>query len=486
MRIHFWPVLLSFGLSLAACTADDDDAPEFNALPMLTAELTDLDPLDNGTTFSITVSDEDGDLCALDVQYSFDNGKTYAAATILQSTANLHEIPCPPAGEQTTLVWDLEGDRGQQNPGKAILKLQPSDDEQDGPPRHLPFNLSRPGVEISGDCITRPGARNAQWDYLRLAMAHAVVYTETATMSGEAIYGGEEDGFANDGGIVWSFVLPTPPPEEHFQVVDFGNGETGSGAFYIPVAWDDVTGGNEDGIYNPGVDELMGVAAQRFVVFLRPDSPWIVEGWHGVQLELFADPGTMLVSIEDAIDLNMKGYEVDGEQLTLEAEPPSISSPGLRCGALPFQEENVVAPGTVELTSMEYTENTTLIDLEIEATDIPASHWVNEPYGAFAELYAAEMLYLYRDDNGNQSATANEPLAGLAIETDTQMPLSLTYMDAEWRWQDIWLWSVDECWRGFNLVTIWDLGGGEMGWECHALTEPLNIEFVTSIPEETS
>ncbi len=487
MRNHFWTVLLAFAAAalLAGCTADDDDVPEFNALPMLTAELTDLDPVENGTTFAITVSDEDGDLCSLDVQYSFDSGKTYAAATILQATSNLHEIPCPPAGEETTLVWDLEGDRGEQNPGSVILKLQPSDAEEAGPPRHLPFDLSRPGVKIGGSCVERPGARNAQWDFLRLAMAHTTVDAETATMSGDAIYGGEDDGFANDGGIVWSFMLPTPPPEEHFQDVDFGNGETGTAAFYVPVAWDDVSAGNENGVFDPGDDELMGVAAHRFVVYVRPDNPWIVEGWHGLEVELFADPGTTLVPIEDEIPLNMKGYEVDGEQLALEAEPPSVSSPGLRCGALPFQVEIFFPPGTEELASMVYEENTTLIDFEVEATDIPAYHWVSEAYGAFAEIYAAELFYIYRDSDTSQSASSGDQMMGVAIEAETQMPLSLTYMDAEWRWQDIWLWSVDECWRGFNLVTIWDLGGGDTGWECHPVNEPLSIEFVSEMPQET-
>ncbi len=473
---------VALGLLGSGCDGEEELPPEFNNLPQVTLELRDGAPLEEGTTFSVAVTDDDGDTCSLEVEFSVDEGASYEEATISASELDLNGFPCGATSDEYIVVWDAEGDLGDERPPQVLLRVRPYDSLEAGPPRHLPVGLGTAGLRISGPYVQRPGAQFPQWDYLRVAMAHTYLESDGMTMSGEYLVGADElivDGSDKS----WAYDLPNAAPEEHLRSFNW-DGATGQGAFYLPFAWGDVSpDGVEEpnGLVDAGWEDLLGISAQIVVAYILPDGTWTEPGWHLLAIDIFAEPGIWLLADDAEVPMNLKGYAVNGGTTDLEviAAVPGIT-PQRRVGWLPPQDDAVVPAGTEELASTPFEDSTTNIALDVATSHLPASHWVDEPWGVMATAHATELLYLYEDTDGDHEASGGDPLSHVAVDS-AGVPLTLETLQAEMTWSELWLWSLDDCWKGMNLVIYTDLGQGDWSWTCLAIDEPLDIEFVNEI-----
>ncbi len=470
-----WWILLTPALLVAACAPEETPETELNALPRVTAELNDGDPFENGATLVATISDADGELCSLEVEYSFDEGVTYAPATIPQHTAgNLAEVSCPEVGEKITMVWDLEGDLGGATAKNAILRFLPHDPEDAGPPAHLMIDLTaEKGTTIGGGFVTRDGAQGAQWNFQAVAMAHVLVTGEGASTTGEALFG--TDDFDTDT-YLWTYDLPTPPPDEHFQAMDWPGAEPGVGAFYLPLVFKDM---DDSGALDAG-EEIVGVAAQTMVAFIRPDGDWAHDDWYVIPFEPFVDPQMQLefLPAETTIDLNLKGYSVFSGTLELDVANPTDVSSTRRLGVMPILLDPVVPADVVEVTSAVFNPEVPSVTLSLHEDMLSPAHWEDVEWNAFTEGGYIEALYLYLDADANEQVDEGESLTHRTGRGHDGAYLYLVHMEGAMLWDSLWKWALDDCWQGFNIVTPVEHDDDIFErWTCYPLDAPPQVGF---------
>ncbi len=480
------PLLLTL-LLLSACGPPTGTPPaEFNALPLVDAELNDADPLHEGASIVVTLVDEDGETCALTAEVSFNGGVSYAPATLASSEEpDLTTISCTRAGLRFTVVWASEQDLGGATSDQALLRFTPFDETEQGPPHHLPIELDLATMTVGGVLEERPGATGAQFQYLRLGLAHLSFSTNAVEVAEEYLAGG--DSFeSGENGVEWHFDLPIPPPEHHFHALALGPGHEGTGAFYLPFVWRD----SEEGAADPALDageELVGVGGRMLLGYLRPDGGWADEGWTVMEVDPFAAETDQLAfnSADTPIRIYLKGYPVNGTTHEFDLEVPVENAaaigldPDHRCGLMPWFQTVGVPAGYQELTSVSITPTTTTLSFEVDDA-IADEHWLGSEWGFFADDVATERLMLYLDDGpADGEASVGELATHVGIVSSGEADLSLIYLDATMVWEHMWTWAQDECWSGFNVLETHDqTAAGIPGWTCHPLDAAPAVIFV--------
>ena len=472
-----WWILLSPPLLALACAPEETPVLEENALPRVTAELNDGDPMENGATIVATISDADGEQCSLDVEFSFDEGSTYAPATIPQHTAgNLAEVSCPDVGEKITLVWDLETDLGASESDIAILRFLPHDASDAGPPAHLLIDLTADkSITVRGGFVERLGAQGTQWQYHAIGMAHVLVTADGAATSGAALFG--DDGFDSDD-FLWSYELPTAPPEEHFQAMDWAGSEPGVGAFYLPMVYQDM---DQSGTWDEG-EEIVGAAAQKMVAYIRPDGDWAHDDWYVIDFDAFAGPQVHLVFLpgETLVDINLKGYSVFSGTMELTVANAGDVSSARRLGLMPVLADPVGPADIQEVTSTPFNPEVPTATLPLHTDLLPPEHWEALEWGAFTQGAYVEAPYLYLDQDGNCQVDEGEAVTHRMGRWSDTAFMYLIHVDDTLTWENLWAWAVDDCWLGFNLVAPLDHGDDIYDrWICYAIEAPPEVGFFT-------
>ncbi len=465
-----WWTLLTPTLLALGCAPEETPAVDENALPRVTAELNDGDPLENGATVVATISDADGELCSLEVEYSFDEGVTYAPATIPQHTAgNLAEVSCPDVGEKITLVWDLEGDRGADESSIAILRFLPHDPEDAGPPAHLLIDLTnKEDVKVGGGYVERLGAQGTQWQYHATAMAHVLVTAEGAATTGEGLFGGDSFSSAD---LQWTYELPTPPPDEHFQAMDWAGAQPGVGAFYLPVVFKDM---DQSGTYD-ATEEIVGVGDRAMVAYIRPDGDWAHDDWYVIAFDAFAEPQLYLefLPAETPVNLSLKGYSVFSGSLELEVANASDVSSVRRLGIMPSLQDPVVGSGVQEMTSVPFDPTASTVTVEVHADQLPAEHWEEIVWAGIADEAYVETLFLYLDEDGDSAISEGEVLTHRIGRSNDTAYLFFVHLEGTLTWDTLWTWAADDCWNGFNLIAPEEHGDEIFErWICYPLEVP--------------
>lgn len=480
------PTLLPL-LWLLACGPPAQEAPtEFNALPTVDTELNDADPLYEGASIIVDLVDKDGEECSLTVEVSFDGGESYAPATVGSSDqADLTRIPCTRAGQRFTLVWQTEVDI-QGHPGShALLRFTPSDATEQGPPDHLPVEFDLGFRTLRGVYVERAGATGAQYGFQRMGLAHLSFYSHSVDVGEEYLAGG--DRYEGDDGLVfWEYDVPDPPPEHHFHALDLGDGNGGTGAFYLPFVWKDTEEDAEDPTLDEGED-LVGVGGGMVLGFLRPDGGWTDGGWRVFEVDPFAAPEDQIRMLpEDTeVPVYLKAYPVNGTTADFDMDIPVDGAGGLpltpvhRGGLMPWFSGSSAPAGISELASEPMTGNLTTLSFSIDDQEIDQEHWLGTPWGFFADDLAVERLFLYMDDGpANDQISSGEQVTHLAADTVDGAAFSLAYLRGTMSWESLWDWALDGCWTGFNLVTSHDTTpAGIPGWTCHPLDGAPSVTF---------
>ncbi len=479
--------LLPLLLAVACGPPDAESGPEFNTLPRVDAELNDADPLFEGASILVTLVDEDGEECSLTVEVSFDGGETYAPATLGSSEeSDLTRISCTRAGQRFTLVWQSDADIGDDPGDGALLRFTPTDATEQGPPDHLPIDFDMDQRTIHGVYVEHAGATGAQYSYQRMGLAHLEFYSHSVALDGDYLAGA--DRYEGDGDeVVWEYDVPDPPPDHHFHALDLGDGNSGTGAFYLPFVWNDGSDAIEDPTYDAG-ETLVGVGGRMLLGFLRPDGDWIDGGWRVIEVDPFADAADQIrIHPEDTqVPVYLKGYKVNGttEEFTMDIPVDGAGGlalvPAHHCGLVPGFGGAAIPPGTVDLGSLPMAGNLDSLPFTLDHMDIPLDHWLGTPWGFFADDLARERLYLYVDDSpADGHATPGEFVTHVGVATGDGEELSLAFLQGEMTWEDLWSWAQDECWLGFNLVVSHDeTPAGIPGWTCHALDAAPSVTFV--------
>jgi hypothetical protein len=470
--MRWWTLLIATMLA-TGCTPEETPALDENALPRVTAELNDGDPIDNGATVVATISDADGEQCSLEVEYSFDEGLTYAPATIPQHTAgNLAEVSCPDVGEKITLVWDLEGDRGADPSLIAILRFLPHDLEDAGPPAHLLIDLAdKENLKVGGGYVQREGAQGTQWQYHATAMAHVLVTSEGAATTGEGLFGA--DSFSSTD-LQWGYELPTPPPEAHFQAMDWGGAQPGVGAFYLPVVFKDM---DQSGTWDD-TEEIVGVADRAMVAYIRPDGDWAHDDWYVIGFDAFADPQLYLEFLpsDTPIDLSLKGYSVFSGSMELAVANASDVSSSRRLGIMPALQDPLVGPDVQEMTSVPFDPMAATVTLDVHTDQLPPEHWEELEWDGIADEAYVEALFLYLDGDGDGAIGEGELLTHRVGRTDDSAYLFFVHLEGSITWDDLWTWATDDCWNGFNLIAPFEHGDEIFErWICYPIEDPPEV-----------
>ena len=486
-RLATLPPLLALPLWLACGPPEVPDETPFNALPQVDAELNDADPLFEGASIVVTLVDEDGEICSLTVEVSFDGGNSYTPAAVVSSEeADLTAINCTRAGQRFTLVWATEQDLEGAASDQALLRFTPSDATEQGPSHHLPIDLDLAHLTVGGVLEERPGATGAQFQYLRIGLAQLAFYSHSVEIGGEYLAG--DDSFEpGDVGVEWHYQLPIPPPEHHFHALDLGEGHDGTGAFYLPFVWRD----DEEQAPEPVLDDeepLVGVGGRMLLAYLRPDGDWAQEGWSILEVDPFAAPEEQLrfAGAETPIRVYLKAYPVNGttNEFTLDVPVDNATALGLdpvhRCGLMPWFDGAGVPAGYQELTSSEISASTTSLSFDVNDEDIAAGHWLGTPWGFFADDLAVEHLLLYMDDGpADEVASVGELATHVGISANGAHDLNLVYLEGTMGWETLWSWAQDECWNGFNLVESHETTpAGIPGWTCLPLDGAPTVIFV--------
>jgi len=462
-------------LLVAGCPGEEATPIPANALPRVTLELNDADLFYKGTTVVVTLSDDDGELCSLQVDHSFDLGATYTESDIFQNTAGtLTEIPCPASGEKLTLVWNLVGDLGDQDPSTAILRVQPFDPEGAGPPAHLLLELRPRGATITGDFVERSGAQGTQWEFLRVGMAHLELTSEGGRTTGEVL-GGADD--FDEAEYTWSYEVPMTPPDEHRMAFVLDEDEQGEIAAYLPFVWAD-----SDGSGGRDPDEVpVGTANRMLLGYVVPDGDWIDEGWYVLSFDPAAPPQERYTALpaDTSVELHLKGYPVfKGEPVLSVANAADVPSTR-RFGLVPPLVDPTQLQGITEMTSTPFNPYVPSVSLDLHTDQLVDDHEIDEPWGAFATSRTEESLLLYVDLNQDEALDEGDTVTHFAVRWDDHAPLLLYHVEAEMAFERLWSWAVDDCWTGFNLVTpVPATGDPHDAWECIPLDSPPQIGFV--------
>ncbi len=484
MRRTIGSGLVAAALVLLGCPEETVPPPTFNELPEVHAELNDGDPFDNGASINLEIRDGDGELCALTVEFSLDDGASYQPATVPQITGGtLHELACPETAEEYAMVWDTAVDLEGASATRALLRFQVEDATEPGPPQHLVIPLVTSDVVVGGGFVDRPNAQGAQWGFIRVMLANLDVSSDGVVVTEQVLDGGysliEEQGPPHS----WEYALPTPPPEGHFVPLDDATpGGDGEAAFYLPTVYSD---GDGSGSYAAG-DPFVGVSAGRLVAYLRPTGNWIEEGWHVLEFDVF-DPDAAIATapIDTDVPIHLKGYPVEDGAVVLGVGVPAIDAQPHRCGLMPLVEGPSIPSSNYEMVSVPFDQVPTEVTIPVEDGWIKSTHWVEDHgWPNFADVAAHEALHLYRDLDGNEVASYQEPVTHVGIHPADGRLLSLWYLDGPMDWESLFRWSIDECWRGFNVVTLPELidpGPPDEPYhryECHPLDAGLTVEFV--------
>ena len=464
----------------------DDDGQAFNSLPRVDAELNDADPLYQGANVRITLVDADGEQCELAIDVSFDQGQTYAPATVESSEwADLADISCTASGQRFSLVWESETDLVGAASTTALLRFTPFDAHEQGPPHHLRIDLQSGQHTIHGTYVERQGATGAQYLYQRLGLAHLSFYGHSVEPTGEMLTGGDDSELVEDA-VVWTYAVPDPPPEHHFHALDIGPDRPGSGAFYLPFVWkDDEETPVDEPTFDPG-EEPVGVGGGMVAAYLRPDDGWTIEGWHVIAVDPFAAPDEQLELLGADVDLPvyLKGYTVNGTTAEFDMDVPvddpgDAAMPDHRCGLMPWIDGDLVPPGHQELTSLHFGPTSTVLPFAVDDDWLQAGHWLGTAWGFFADDLAVERFFLYVDDTpADLLASPGERVTHIGLLSGTDAELSLGYLRGTMTWETMWSWALDDCWTGFNLiVTLDDTPAGIPGWTCHPIDDPPLLAF---------
>ena len=462
-------------LLLGGCPEDEAPPEETNALPRVTVELNDGDVYFKGATVVVTLSDEDGELCSLQVDHSFDLGLTYAESDIFQNTAGtLDEIPCPESGEKITLVWNLAGDMGEEDPITAILRVQPFDLEGAGPPAHMMLELKPRGAKFTGDFVERAGAQGTQWEFLRVGMAQVELTQEGGHTTGD-ILGGMDD--FDDSTYTWSYEAPAPPPPEHLHAFEWGETEQGDVAAYLPFVWADTDGSGE---WESG-EQLVGTANRTLLAYIIPQGDWTNENWYVLAFDPALPPEERYNTLpsETAIGLHLKGYPVfRGDPVFSVANASDVPSTR-RLGVVPPLPDPTQIEGVTEMTSAPFNPLVPSITLDLHTDQLVAAHEIDAPWGAFATSYTEESLVLYIDHDLDETLGTGDTVTRYTVRWDDQAPLFLYHLEAEMTFEQLWTWAIDACWTGFNLITpATPEGDPHEAWECIPLDAPPEVGFI--------
>jgi len=486
MRIRWLATGAALITFLAGCPENDgEDPPVFNNLPMVEASLNDADPLTDGATLRVHVTDLDGEQCSLGVEFSTDDGLSYEPATIMQSTVNLHELACNEVGAPETLVWDTASDLVGSVATRALLRFQAEDPTEAGPPRHVTIPLVTSDSVVGGDYVVRPNATGAQWGWVQMFLINVEVSDAGVETTGLVLDG--DDTFIENPAPphAWQYTLPTPPPESHFYELDTsgqgGPGGAGEAAFYIPTAYRDE---DTSGMFAHG-DPLLGVPHQAMVAYIRPQGSWIEEGWHIVEYDVFETDTTMVPRpIDTPLPILLKSYPVEDGTLSLATDTTSVDLQPRRCGLMPAVTGGAIPSQNYEMTSVAFDPIPDPLEMAVDKGWIKPGHWVTtDEWPNFATEFAEETFHLYVDANANDKADAGEPVSHIGLHQADGRVLQLYYLGGEMTWDNLFLWTIDECWRGFNLVTFPEEvipkppDPPYLRYQCHPLDPSLTLLF---------
>ena len=467
----FWiPALL-----LAACPATEEPPEETNALPRVTVELNDGDPMEKGATFVVTLSDADGELCSLEIDHSFDKGLTYAPSTIFQNSAGtLAEIPCSESGEKVTMVWDLEADMGEADPDDVILRVQPFDPEEAGPPAHMMIELKGGTVTIAGTYTERKDAQGTQWEFHGLGLAHVELTADGAITTGTVVEGGD---WSDPEDMIWTYLLTEPAAEDDRLDVDLGNSQVGYVAAYLPFVYSDETGPT---VWEAGLP-VVGAAQQMLVAYVEPVGDWTHEDWYVLSVDAFAPPETRyeLLPASTPIEIALKGYSVFQGTLQLDVANAAEVSSTRRFGVMPSLDEPTIPSEYEEFVSAGFNPYVPEVIVEFHSEDLPTAHEVAEPWGSFADVRTEEAFYLYIDNNADLTVDDGDQLTHHTVRWSDSAPLYLFHLEGTMDLDSLWSWFVDDCWSGFNLVAPGDPSGSvNDSWNCYPVESPPEVGFL--------
>lgn len=462
-------------LLLAGCPEEVEPTEDTNALPRVTVELNDGDVYFKGTTVVVTLSDEDGELCSLQVDHSFDLGLTYSESDIFQNTAGtLTEIPCPESGEKITLVWNLAGDLGNEEPQTAILRVQPSDLDGAGPPAHLLIELKPRGATIAGDFVERSGAQGTQWEFLQVGMAHVELTSEGGFTTGEILSGIDDFDEAN---YTWEYEAPAPPPEGHLSAIAWGDTAVGDIATYLPFVWADTDASGE---WELG-EQLVGTANRTLLAYIIPDGNWIDENWYILTFDPASPPEEryQILPSETTIGLHLKGYPVFRGDPVLSVANASDVPNTRRLGLVPPLDDPTQIEGVTEMASAPFNPLVPSVTLDLHTDQLVVGHELDEPWGAFATTHTEESLVLYIDHDLDETLGTGDSVTRHTVRWDDQAPLFLYHLEVEMTFEQLWKWATDACWTGFNLVVpATPEGDPHEAWECIPLDAPPQVGFI--------
>jgi len=468
-------LVLPLLLLVMGCPEEEPAPQETNALPRVTVDLNDGDVYFKGATVVVTLSDADGELCSLQVDHSFDLGVTYADSDIFQNTeGSLVELPCPEEGAEVTLVWNLAGDLGDEEPATAILRVQPFDPEGAGPPAHLMLELKPRGASIYGDFVERNGAQGTQWEFLRVGMAHVELTADGGFTTGELL-GGMDD--FDDATYTWSYEAPAPAPEGHLSAMTWDATEPGDLAAYLPFVWSDTNGsGGWD-----SDEALVGTANRTLMAYVIPDGDWTDEGWYALSFDPKETPESRYewLPSDTEIGLHLKGYPVfKGEPELTVANASDVPSTR-RLGLVPPLVDPTQIQGVTEMMSTPFNPLVPSVSLDLHTDQLLDGHELDEPWGAFATSHTVESLVLYIDADLDETLSDGDTVTRYTVRWDDQAPLFLYHLDVDMTFENLWRWAVDDCWTGFNLVTPATPDGNPAeAWECIPLDTPPQVGFL--------
>lgn len=403
-RLRLLPSLM---VLLAACEAPagDDDVVPANHLPRV-----DTDPTvasDSATpTVAFVLSDEDGDPCSVDVEWSLD-GFHYQPATRAEGQ-ELADLPATAEGIAYSFSWEAEADVGAQPASAAWLRFTPRDPLGRGPSTHVQATFALPGPQIRGDLLSRAfSTPDVGLDQIGIALILMDVQGEDPVLppAGPVLDGADTVTPGVDGGA-WSYALPLPeaPPSQHFQPWPIADGVDSLIALYAPVAYVD---GDGDGVL--GEEEAVVATSLRvFVVSLDygepPPGGYPEAGWYGLAFE-WGGGGTTLTELDDPVDLHLWANEVRSGTLAGSLDTSALGdleAGAYRLGALATTLHGVLDElASVPLDGLGTGETPpTSVGFEIDVPTVPDDHLLG-PYFGTSHSLAFESLLVYRDADGN-------------------------------------------------------------------------------------
>ncbi|MCK6529117.1 hypothetical protein L6R50_16695 [Myxococcota bacterium] len=450
---------------LAACEApaDDDVVAPANHLPRVAADPTVAS--DSATpTVAYVLSDEDGDPCSVDVEWSLD-GLRYQAATRAGGD-DPADLPATAEGIAYSFSWDAEADVGGQPASAAWLRFTPRDPLGRGPSTHVQASFALPGPQVRGDLLSRTfSTADVGLDQIGIALALMDVQGDEPVLppAGPVLDGADTVTPGVDG-EAWSYTLPLPetPPSQHLQPWPIADGVDSLIALYVPVAYVD-----EDGDGGLGEEEaVVATSVRLFVVALdygeAPPAGYPEAGWYGLSFE-GGGSETSLTDLDAPVDLYLWANEVHSGTLAGSLDTSALGgleSGSYRLGALATTLHGVLDElASVPLDGLGTGEAPPAsIGFEMDLPAVPGDHLLG-PYFGTSHSLAFESLLVYRDADGNgvYEASADPVVAGVAPAGTTEGSASwegLLYVEGALVREALYYYVTTGCAGGWSRFTF--------------------------------